>query len=238
VVSLGKEVGIPERYLRQALLEERSRSILPAGRDLLDRAIGPAEAMAQRVVRGDPDAVEPQLLHWMQEEELLTVQRQQQGRITWEPLTGMQAALRRSSAILGGARRPYMLSRARMVGAVLTGLEPGYTHVTLTADLRPARGAIIGGVAALGGLGVAAALALSVMTPFLWVAFAPLPAFAVAAWATARQYRPRVERAQLGLERILDHLERGDIKPSHALPGRGTGVVGAILQEVRKALNP
>jgi hypothetical protein len=238
VVSLGKEVGIPERYLRQALLEESTRSVLPAGRALLDRVIGPAEAVAQRVVRGDAEAVEPTLLRWMHEEELLAVQRQLPGRITWEPLTGMQAALRRSSAILGGTRRPYMLSRARLVTAVLTGLEPGYSHVTLTADLRPARAAVLGGAAAIGSIGIAAALALTVMTPFWWVAVAPLPLFAGGAWGIAQIHRPRVERAQLGLERALDHLERGDVKPAHALPGRGAGVMSAVLDEVRKALKP
>lgn len=235
VVSLGKEVGIPEQFLKQAMLEERSRATMPAPNGVLDRTIGPGVVTAQRVVRGDPEAVEQRLIGWMEDHELLAVQRQQPGRITWEPLGGVQAAIRRSTAVFSGTRRPFMLSRASLVSATVAGLEPGFTHVALAAELRQARGAVIGGVAALGSLGVAGTVVLAVMTPFWWVALAPMPVFAAVAWGVGRQYRPLAERTQLGLERVLDHLERGTVKPGHTLPPR-TGVVGVILDEVRKAI--
>jgi hypothetical protein len=237
VVSLGKEVGIPERYLKQALLEEHGRDELPAPNGLLDRAVGGAIITAQRVLRGEAADLERALLAWMDNQEMLTVQRQQPGRIAWEQLGGMQAVIRKSSAALGG-RKPFMLTRASLVTATVTPLEPGFCLVALTADLRPTRAGFIGGGAAMGGLGIASAAILVLMSPFWLLAAAPLPLAAVAGWAIARQFRSIAERSLLGLERALDHLERGDIKPSHALPSKTGGVVGALLDEVRKALNP
>ncbi|HEX9755188.1 MAG TPA: hypothetical protein VGA42_05745, partial [Gemmatimonadales bacterium] len=53
VLSLGKEVGIPPIYLRQAMLEERSRVSAPAPSGFWDGVVGPAEVAAVRVVHGD-----------------------------------------------------------------------------------------------------------------------------------------------------------------------------------------
>jgi len=237
VISLGKEVGIPERYLQQAMLEERSRALAPSPSGWLDRAIGPGVVQAERVVRGDQDTLEQRLLRYMEEHELFTLQRQQPGRITWEPLGGVQGALRRSSAVFQG-NRPFMLSKASLLGASVMALEPGFCHVSLTAELRQSRGALIGGATAMGAIAVAGGVVLSVMSPFFWLALAPLPLAAAAGWAILRQYRPVVDRVALGLERALDNLERGEAKPSHALPPRAGGVVGAILEEVRKAIQP
>jgi hypothetical protein len=235
VVALGKEVGIPERYLKQALLEEHGRVELPASRGLLDRAMGAGRVTTQRVVRGDPDGLAARLLTWMGDEELLTVQRKQPGRISWEPVRGVAAALRKSSAVFSG-NKSFMLSRAELVTATITGLEPGFSQVALAADLRQARGALIGGASALLGCGVAATVVLAVMSPFWWVALAPAPLFVGLGWGVSRQFRPVAERALLGLERALDHLERGEVKPSHALPPRAAGLLGAVLDEVRKAM--
>jgi hypothetical protein len=235
VLRLGKDVGIPERYLQQAMLEEQTRvgAAVPTG--ALDRIVGPAEVHAQRVVRGTREEVEERLLQWIDDEELLALQRQQPGRITWEPLRGMQVALRKSAAVLGSGRRPFMLQRATLLSAAITPLEPGFCHVALSADLRPARSSMIGGAGALIVLGLAGAGAIAVMSPYLWFAAVPGAVGLGLASGAARQYRPVAERARLGLERALDNLERGEIKPSHLLPPRG-GVVGAILDEVRKAI--
>lgn len=235
VLALGKKVGIPERYLQKAILEERGRATLPPPQGLLDRTIGIGSVTAERVISGDPLSAERRLLSWMQQQELLTVQRQQPGRIAWEPLRGMQSAIRRSSAALSG-RKVFMLMRATLVTATITGLETGFCRVALTADLHSARGAVIAGVTGIGAMGAAAVAALAVMTPFWWVAAAPLPLFLGAGWGVARQFRSTVERTLLGLERALDHLERGEVKAAHALPSRPTGLLGAMLDEIRRSL--
>jgi hypothetical protein len=238
VVSLGREVGIPARYLQQAMLEERTRNEPVSATGLLDRVVGPATCEAQRVVRGATEDVERQLLAWIEEHELFAVQRQQPGWITWEAMGGMQVALRKSAAALGSARRPFMLSRASTLSATVTALEPGYCHVSLKAELRQARGAVVGGLAGLGSAALAATVILSVMTPFWWVAVAPLPVFLAGGVGVIRTYPPIVARVRLGLERALDNLEHGTMRSSQALPPPGGGILGAVLQEVRKALKP
>jgi len=187
-------------------------------------------------VQGEPAQVTSRLLTWMDREELLTLQRQQPGRISWEPVGGVAAAVRRSSAALSG-KKAFMLTRAELVTAVITSLEPGYTHVILSADLTSARRSVAGGAVGLVGLGVVASGVLAVMSPFLWVALAPLPLFAGLGLAVSRQHRPVAARALLGLERALDHVERGEVKASHALPARSGGLMGLVLDEVRRALN-
>ncbi len=236
VLNLGKDVGIPARYLQQAILEEQTRSPVAQARGALDRLIGSSEVGAQRVVRGDGQAVQQRLAEWMEENELLAVQRQLPGRVTWEPLRGFHAALRRSAAALGGGKQPFMLARASQVAVTVSPLEPGYCHVGLTASLRQARGSVLGGVLGLGAAGVAVTAILALMSPFWWVALAPLPLFLGLATGVARRYPPIAERVQLGLERALDHLERGEIKPTHALAPRAAGVISLIADEVRKAL--
>ena len=238
VLALGRDVGIPARYLQQALLEEQVRPGSAPASGLIGRLVGPAEATAQRVVRGDKDKVEEALVRWMEDHELLVLQRRQPGRITWEPLTGMQVALRRSAAALGSSKRPFMLSRASQIAGTVTPLEPGYCHVTLAASLSQARGSTLGGIAVLGTLAVAASGILAVMTPFLLVAAIPLVAVAGLEWAVVRQYRPVVARVQLGLERALDHLEQGGVKTGQELPPPRGGLVGLIADELKRALKP
>ena len=100
VMELGREVGIPGRYLQQALLEERTRIVQQGPEGLLGRTVGPAAMTAHRVVQRDRESIETILVEWMEKQELFSVQRHQPGRITWEPTGGFQAAYRR--AVGGG----------------------------------------------------------------------------------------------------------------------------------------
>ncbi|HEV8123859.1 MAG TPA: hypothetical protein VGP80_06450 [Gemmatimonadales bacterium] len=238
VIKLGREVGIPEGYLQQAMLEESTRVELPGKGGFWSRVIGPTMLAAQRVIQGEPGDIEAALLRYMEEHELLAIQRQQSGRISWEPLGGFQAALRRSTAMLGGGKRPFMLAQADSVSATIVRLEPGYCNVVLTADLDKRRAGYLGGTLTLVGASVAAAAAIAVMSPFILVALAPLPFGLGLGYLVTRRYRPVAERAQLGLERVLDNLERGSVKPAHQLPPPTTGLIGNIADEIRKALKP
>ena len=236
VLALGKDVGIPQRYLQQAMLEEQSKLPAATAQGMLDRVVGPAQVRAQRVVQGEVDSVQQRLMEWMEGNELLQIQREQAGRVTWEPMAGFQAAMRRSAAALGGGRKPFMLAKAGTVGATITQLEPGYCHVALTAEARQTRSAYLAGGMTLLGVGGAGSAALAMMTPFWWFAAVPIVFGVGASAVTLRQYGSVPERLQLGLERALDCLERGDIKPQHRLgPGRET-LTGLIANEIRKAL--
>jgi hypothetical protein len=236
LIALGREVGIPGRYLQQALLEERTRIGRVAAAGLFERVTGPGEIAAQRVVQGSPTSVEAALLQWMERNELLCVQRQQTGRITWEPIGGIQAAFRRSTAAIGSGKRPFMLSRAATVSATIVPLESGYSHVALSADTRKVRGGYIGAGAALAGAGAASTAALVALGALLPLALIPLPIALGLGYGVLRRYGPAVARIQLGLERALDFLEQGVTSPHHRLPDRHAGVLGLLADEVRKAL--
>ena len=236
VIALGKEVGIPGPLLRQAMLEERSRIAAVTPEGLADELFGSDEVVAARVVRGTPEAAEAALLEWMDKNELLVVQRQQPGRISWEKLTGVQAAMRRGISTFEGARARFMLVRTDVVRATITALEDGYCHVALAASLRGARASVLAGAGVMGGLGIASAGVLVALQAVWFLPLAPLLGGSALAWALSRRHRPTVERTQLGLERALDHVEGHAIKPAHELPTRGHGLFELITGEVRKAI--
>jgi hypothetical protein len=235
LISLGREVGIPVRYLQQAMLEERTRLAQSKADGLLDRVAGPPEVSAQRVVQVEPEAVERALLRWMETNELLCIQRQQPGRIVWEPLRGLQAAIRRSTAALGAGKRPFMLSRATTVSATILPLESGYSHVALAADARKTRGEYLGGGAALAGAGAAGTATMIALGALLPVALLPLPFALGVGYIILHRYGPALSRLQLGLERALDSLEHGITRAPYQLPER-SGLMGLLADEVRKAL--
>ena len=237
VRQLGKEVGIPDRYLQQALLEEQNRAPAATVTGLANRLVGPSSVAAERVIRGDTMSIEKALLAWIDEQELLTVQRHQVGRIDWEPLPGLQVAFKRSSAAFGGGRKPFMLAKAALVSATTAELEPGYCHVSLTANLGRERneylglGALFTGMGTIGTAVLASAGAMAVLMPI------PLVAGLLGAGLAWRSFRPHAERTRLGLERTLDHLERGTVKPDHQLPAKTPGLLQVVSEEIRKALN-
>jgi len=239
VLALGKEVGIPGRYLQQAMLEQATAIVAPAEAGLAGRMVGPGEVSAHRVVVGDREDAARALIGWFDKNELLVVQRQQPGRVTFEPLRGMQAAIRRGTAALDSSHPKHMLARATLVSATFTPLESGYCHVALTANLHQARGAVVGGSVAGVSAGAAAAIVLAAMSPYLIVVVPPLLVGVALGWFALRRFRPIAERALLGLERALDFLERGGIKPGHELPPARTGpaaLIETIAGEIRKVI--
>src|SRR5260370_33172186 len=58
VLALGKDVGIPDRYLRQAMLEEETRTAPEAATGTWAWITRPRSIVAHRVVPGDRAAVE------------------------------------------------------------------------------------------------------------------------------------------------------------------------------------
>jgi hypothetical protein len=235
VMALGREVGIPGRYLQQALLEEQTRITHAAGAGVADRLTGPALVTAQRVIRAEREEVEPVLIRFLEQQELFCVQRHQPGRITWEPVGGIQAAIRRATAAAGGSKRPMMLARADTLTATIVALEPGYSHVTLTASARKARTEALGGGAAFATAGAAGTGILVALGAFLPVALIPAPVALGLGYLMLRRYGPVIARVQLGLERALDHLEQGGHRANRALPPQPT-LIDLLANEVRRAL--
>src|SRR3989454_8702423 len=121
VLALGKDVGIPDRYLRQAMLEEQTRVAPEVATGTWAWLTGPRSIVAYRVVPGDRAAVERELSRWMIVEELLQPKRHFADRTSWEPETGAFASTQR--ALAGRTRE----SLAHGGGGTAPGgpLEPG-----------------------------------------------------------------------------------------------------------------
>jgi hypothetical protein len=244
ILALGAEVGIPAQHLQQALIEERTRATLPAPSGLLDHWVGSANFIAQRVVQGTTESVSASLTQWMQKQEHLVIQRSSGSRITWEPMDGFARGMRRLGAAFDPKRAKPYLDKVELVTAVITPLEAGFCHVTLAASLRKARAALAGGGVALAATGAVVGGVLVLIGAPLLVGVLPVVPMAFVGWLVARSFRTHAQRAQLGLERALDELERRPALPgtrSAPPPGsitRGMGqVMRDITQEVRKALD-
>ena len=240
VLALGKEVGIPDRYLRQAMLDEQTRIAPEVAIGTWAWLTGPRSVVAHRVVPGDQAAVERALSRWMTDEELLQPRRHYADRTSWEPKAGPFASIQRA---LAGGRR-YSLARASEITGQVVQLEPGFCLVRLEADVREQRTKRITGASVLTilGWGMTGATALIAPPVALAQALMLVPGVGLTLGATlvARTYRAANERVQIALEQVLDRLERGETRTASspaALPGAQAFV--RIAEEVRKAFeNP
>jgi hypothetical protein len=226
LLELGKEVGLSPQHLRQALAEDRTRSILPDTETGLAASIfGPSRIRADRTVPGKAADVLGSIDVWMQRTELLIVKRHHTDRIVWEPrhdfLVGIKRALR-----VGG--RDYALSQAFEASATVVQVDDARVHVGLDADFRTRRrraaeqtvGSTVVGAAATGAL-----MLMGVMTA---VAVAPVLVVPIAGLAGVRAMQTHVvTRAQLALEQLLDRLERGELGRRGADSLLGTIVAAA-----------
>src|SRR5215211_6053992 len=137
LLDLGREVGLSPQHLRQALAEERTRSIVPDDeRGVAASLFGPSRVRAARTVSGNPTEVLASIDAWMQRQELLIVKRHHADRMVWEArrdfLVGLKRALR-----VGG--RDYALSRAFEVSATVIAVDDQRAQVGLDADFRTNR---------------------------------------------------------------------------------------------------
>ncbi len=239
VLALGKDVGIPDRYLRQAMLEEQTRITPEVATGTWAWLTGPRSIVAHRVVPGDRATVERALSRWMTEEALLQPKRHYADRTSWEPKAGAFASIQRA---LAGKRR-YSLAQAEEISGQVIQLEPGFCLVRLEADIRQQRTKRISGGTVLAVLGWGLTGATALIAPPLALAqvlmLVPGVGLTIGGAMVARTYRGANERMQIALEQVLDRLEHGEIRSSNqgALPGAQAFV--RLADEVRKAFeNP
>ncbi len=213
IVRIGREVGIEERHLRQALAEVQADALLPeAPRDaaLALRLWGEGFVRASRTVPGRPGRVQARIEAHFRERESLAEIRRRSGRSLWRPSTGLASRMQRKLDLTG---RSYDLAEVRQVELAVTGLEPEWSLVSVTADLSNLRGRYLAGWLA-GGLvsfsAVAAAAALSFAMPVVLPLLAAGGATVGATvWGVGFNMRRQKERIQLAIEGLLDRLEQG-----------------------------
>jgi hypothetical protein len=219
LIEIGKEAGISQATLTQALAEERSRVAVPVEQGFVASITGPAIATASRTVRGSPQEILASVDNWMQREECLRVQRRFPDRITWEPRSGFFGTLQRNLNLAG---RGYHLTRANQVAATIIPVDAERVLVRLDADLSESRGARVRvGVAALIagilGSGIVAVFGSIMLAPDAFVllgglAAAPTLVGATTGYQIGKGHRALVMRAQLALEQTLDRLEFGSTR--------------------------
>jgi hypothetical protein len=232
VLSLGKDVGIPNRYIQQAVLEEQTRSVIETGHGFWAWLTGPRTLAAHRVVPGDKVAVEQALGRWMENEESLQVKRRYPDHTSWEPKAGAVASIQRA---IGSRGRRYALASAAEIVGQVTQLEPGFCHVGLSADVRPRRERRIQGGAVVFVLGAFAAAAFATFLGA--IGLLPAAVLMPTAMLITRHHRADNERVQISLEQVLDRLERAETRDAPLLPGTHPFV--RIAEEVRKVFeNP
>lgn len=240
VLDLGREVGIPEAQLRQALLEEQTRVSAPAPSGMLDRWVAPGAVIAERVVQGTSESVGAALTRYFEQHEVLVVQRSTMQRIDWEQASTFAGAMKRIGWTFNANKARPFLDKAELVTAWLHQLEPGYCHVTLVASLYKVRAAYLmggGGVTAAGGLG---GMVLAAAGGPVGVGAVLAVAALAGGWSIARAFRPIGDRTRLGLERALDEVERLPALPAVSAGVRPLArdlgeVVREITSEVRRA---
>jgi len=230
--QLGQDVGIGDRYLRQALLEERTRVAVEPQRGLLVWLAGPNRVAASRTIPRSRREAEAALQGWMTEGELLQVKRRYPEQTTWEAQQGAYASLKRA---FGSRGRRYTLARAREVAGAITEVDDRHCHVQLVADVGNAlkeqlTGATVLGAAGLGGSAVA--VALGVMAP---VALVPAAVCGFLAVVVARRQRQRAAETLVALEQVLDRLEHGEDAPD-AIAGPGVKMLNRVADEIRRSL--
>jgi len=235
VLKLGGEVGIPGRFLRQALYEETSRGGVERAQGALARWAGPRMVGASRVVPGTKAMLEQAIEQWMTDAETMTVKRRLPDRTLWEGQKGFHAQMKRGFGVGG---KSYHIARTVEVSVSVTPLEEGYCHVALLADVSNTRHNALSGATAVAVTGVLFSSVLLALVPVAMPAFLIIPgAIGVGVGAgIPKVHRRAAERVQLALEQILDGLERGEIRTRQALPGPRASAFVRIADEIKQSL--
>jgi hypothetical protein len=232
LLRLGGEVGIPAPFLRQALMEERTRVVVPAEHGLKAWLAGPRRLVAERTIPLPVAQVRAALEHWMVTGEILAVRRRFPDQVAWEAQRGAFAAIKRGFG-MGG--RDYHLAQAREVVGQVTEIGTNRSHVRLVADMGNTQAGYLagGGVLAVAGGGVAGVLGvLGFATAF---AVLPVPAALLGAYAITRSRVGTLERIQTALEQVLDKLEHGEIQVP-AAKNSDENPLSWIAKEIRKQI--
>jgi hypothetical protein len=206
IVELGKEVGLTPTAIRQALAEERARTVVPEARGLLGSFYGPPVVSAARVIAGNADTMLATLDTVMRSELSFDVSRRFTNRMQWMPKRGFFDVMRQFTR--GGEGIDLRVTEE--VAASVLSIDAEQQHVRLDATLgAERRGATIrASLATATALGAALIVAITGAPVLLAVpVFAGGSALGLA--QTRATYRRHVLRVSRGLEQLLDRLEFG-----------------------------
>lgn len=245
VLRIADELGLPGRYVRQALYELPAHRGEAELRGWVDRWFGPPQLHGTRVVPGRPDDVLDRLEDYLVTRELLQVLRRQGGRAAFAPaddaISNVARAVRRP-------QRQWQIARSRRVLVEARPMAEGESHVRMELDLAPQRrNSVTGGVVA--GVVIGLPLAAGAFFPVGHMVFdiagdaagyaaglaagaSAMAASVTGSLAVARsRFRHRVENARLEIAGLLDRLEGGrrlDPPPAPWLRSLRSRIAGTI----------
>jgi hypothetical protein len=211
IIELGKEVGLSSDAIRQAIAEERSRTLAPEESGALAAVMGASSVTAARAISGSAASVLGALDAFMQRSEGLQVKRRFADQLVWEARRDFFSVFRRTLTISGSG---FELAEADSVSAIVAPVSDAKSHARIVADYSVARRRKV----------TSTFLAAAVLFAIIWV---PLTAIgvpvllvgisasvAVGTLAAAAHFRFRqlIERAHVTLEQALDRLEFADTK--------------------------
>lgn len=212
VMRIGREVGLSPEHVRRALAEVRAESLLPdpPADDAPLKVLGAGSVQASRAVPGDRREVQDRVEEHFRTRESLQSVRRRPGRSLWEPSEGFLDKMQRTMDVSG---RGYELAEARRVELAVSQLEPGWSLVAITVDIRNLRiqhAASWAAGAAPFCLGAGLVLDLAVGVP--WLFSGPLAGGGMLASGAAGggwTYGKKRRRIALVVDGLLDRLEQG-----------------------------
>ncbi len=170
LLRIASELGLPARYVRQALYELDE----PRTRDnwLLQR-IGAGRVVLSRAVPGDPQRVLDGLERYLNDDEYFRTVRRRGERATFEPQADVAATVARA---LRGNRSKNSLAGLHGVGMAVRPLPDQHAHVQLELDLSDRRrNALVAGTIIGGAGGTAVGVGLGAVSAILIGGSAPGP---------------------------------------------------------------
>lgn len=229
VMRVAEELGLPGRYVRQALYE-LPVATQPAGR--LDRWYGPAYVHGTRVVPAAPPLAMDQLEEYLVTREYLQLLRRHGTRAAFVPaddaISSFVRALRRPG-------RNWHIARSRRVLVEVRPMPDDESHVRIELDVgkqraRTLRAGIAGGAAigipiaalvavpmgavAFDAAGTAAGSAVAITTGLTTLAGSVTAGLAVG----RARFRHRIDGARLEVAALLDRVETGGSLQPPAAP--------------------
>jgi hypothetical protein len=139
VIEIGRQVGLEPDHVRRAMAEVHAESLAPKrppGNRMLDLIGGDSRIEVRRVVAGGPTLIQQQVEMLLRDREKLSALRRRPTRSVWEASAGIMDRLDRFMNFSG---KEYALAETRQVELAVAETEPGWSLVTLAADIANKR---------------------------------------------------------------------------------------------------
>jgi hypothetical protein len=206
------EVGLDDGHVRRALAEVRSGE---AGGGILDRVFGPSSVRVSRVVPGTVEALSAEVDEFMVANQLLQRVRRGPDVLLYRPAVDWASQLARAASF---SSRKYYVASAKAVEVRLERVDDRRTLIEFLVDPGTRKddiaGAIIGGAASAGLVGVLTGAGVTAVAAFP-VAVGAGVVLGGAMWVgvghlIGLNHKKKLGEVRTELEDVLDRLEMGD----------------------------